>query len=400
MTTESRKESKLRLRSKEGTAGTECTFDFFETNSCVVTKPPSTFLQESNLGKLGSGEFGTKTETQAVYSTFSIKCSRLSEVLYFLSFCLGKEDSMRTVDVPNGIFSHQLSHLAISSRTLPTFTAIYPDGIQNHLMTHAVITDFSITLASGGTGVIDATFNGVCNMHYSNSGTLTKTSPATAWSSGAYTSIVAAEPLVNYKGCNIYLGSATEAVPLVHASVSYSASDLANSQTITQFVNSITFTGNNGYSAEDALRAGGYGVLNNQERKDFAFTLEMQVRRDDASPTTSFDALLLADTVKALEIEWQGKVIKDSTRYAMDIFFPVVQLNNVTEDDESPVNQTLTYSVFADSQGTAFQVYGQNKIGLRLNGAHATSGDASSSQSVSNSSSSQGLSSSSSSDLA
>jgi hypothetical protein len=353
-------------------------------------------MQESNLGKLGSGEFGTKAELQAIYSPFSVKCSRLSEVLYFLSFCLGKEDSMRTVDVPNSIFSHQLKHLVITSRTLPTFSFFYVDGSAIHVCNHAIITDFSIALASGGNGVIDATFNGVCNKHYDNSGTLTLNSVATGWSSGAYTTAIAAESLINYKGCNFYMGSATEAVPLVHADVIYTGSDLANSQTITQFINSITFTGNNGYSAEDALRAGGGGVLNNQERKDFTFTLELNVRKDDATPTVTFDALMLADTQKAIEINWQGKVITDAVRYAANFFFPVVQLNNITEDDESPINQTLTYNVFADSEGSAFEAYGQNKIGLRYNASHGASGEASSSQSASLSSTSQGLSSSSS----
>ena len=148
MSTESRKESILYLRSKEATAGTEDTFDFFQTNSCVMTKPPSTVMQESNLGKLGSGEFGTKTELQAIYTPFSIKCSRLSEFLYFMSF-FGKEDSMRIVDANNNIFSHQLDHLAISSPTVPTFNFLYKDGVQKHCAVHCIITDFSFTLASG-----------------------------------------------------------------------------------------------------------------------------------------------------------------------------------------------------------------------------------------------------------
>lgn len=388
MSTESRKESKLRLRSKEAIAGTEDTFDFFETNSSMVDFPPATPLQESNIGKLGSGEFGTEAELQAIYSTFSIKCSRLSEVLYYLSFCLGKEDSMRIVDAANSVYSHKLDHLAITSRTLPTFTAFYVDGSATHPMTHCLITDFSITFANGGNGVVDATFNGICNKHYSNSGTLTALAVSSAWSSGAYTSIVAAEPLVNYKCCNFYFGSATEAVPLVHANVSYSASNLASSQTLTPYINSVTITGNNGVTAEDMLRAGGCGVINNQERKDFTFTLEVNVRKDDTVPSTTFDAMMLADTVGALEIGYQGKVIKAGNRYGLNIVFPVIQLANVVQDGESPINQTLTYTVFADSQGTAFQVYGQNKIGIRLNGCHATSGQSSSSQSASMSSSS------------
>lgn len=398
MSTESRKESKLYLRSKEGTAGTLDTFDFFETCSSVCTMPPSTPLQESNLGKLGSGEFGTKTELQAIYTTFSIKCSRLSEFLYYMAFVLGKEDAIEVRDIPNGIFSHKLTHLAITSRTLPTFSAFYVDGSATNVMTHCLITDFTFTLANGGNGVIDATFNGVCNLHRDNSGTLATNLNSTPWSSGAYTSTVAAESLINYKGCKFFLGTATETVPLVHASVAYGSTDLSDSQTLTPYINSVTVTGNNGVTAEDIIRAGSGGVLNNQERKDYTFTLEMNVRKDDAIPTTTYRAMLLADTQQAIEIDWQGKLIKDNTyRYGLDMFFPVVQLSGpITEDDESPVNQTLTYQVYADSQGSAFEVYGQNKIGLRMNASHAASGEASTSQSASPSSTStsQGFSSS------
>ena len=397
MSTESRKESKFYLRSKETTAGTQDTFDFFEANSSIVTMPPSTPMQESNLGKLGSGEFGTKAELQAIYTLISIKCSRLSEFLFYMGYVLGKTDAIECRDIPQGIFSHKLTHLDVTSRTLPTFSGFYVDGSATNVLTHILLTDFSFTLTNGGNGVIDATFNGVCNMHRDNSGTLALNVNSTPWSSGAYTSAVAAESLINYKGCSVFMGSATETVPLVHANVAYGSSDLASSQTITQFINSITVTGNNGATAEDLLRAGGGGIINNQERKEYAFTLEMNVRKDDSTPTTGYRAMLLADTQMAIEIDWQGKVIADALRSGLDIFFPVVQLfGPVTEDDESPINQTLTYAVYSDSQGSAFEVYGQNKIGLRLNVSHAAAGEASTSQSASPSSTStsQGLSSS------
>jgi len=398
MSTESRKESKLYLRSKENTAGTEGTFDFFETNSCVMTRPKTNWMKESSLGKLGQGEFGKITELQACYTTFSVKCSRLSEFTYFMSYFLGKEDSMRTTDAPNSIFSHKLEHLAITSRTMPTFTALYPDGSSTHLMTHCLITDFSFTLASGGNGVIDATFNGICNLHYDNSGTITKRSaPTNDWSSGLYTTTVTAEPLINYKGCQIFLGTATEAVPLVHANISYGATDLANSVDITSYINSITVTGNNGVTGEDAMRAGGGGVLNNQERKDFAFTLELNLRKDDTTPSTSFYSLIEGNTQRAIEIDWRGKIIKDALRYGMDMFFPVVQIDDVTEDDESPINQSIPCIVHQDTQGLAFATYVQSKVGIRYNACHDTSVEASSSQSASDNSSSGGVSESSSS---
>lgn len=399
MSTESRKESKLYLRSKESTAGTEDDFDFFETNSVVMTRPKTNWLKESNLGKLGQGEFGDKTELQACFSEFSIKCQRLSEIMYFTSFCLGTEDSMITKDANNAIFSHYLTHLAITSRTVPTFTALYTDGSETHVMTHCIVTDFNITLASGGNGVVEATFNGICNLHYDDSGTITKDQIDNDWSSGAYTSAVEAEPLMNFKGCQFFLGTATEAVPLVHSNISYGATDLSSSTDITALVNSITLTGSNGITGEDAMRAGGGGVLNNRERKDFTFTCELSIRKDDATPSTTFYSLIEGDTQRAIEIDWRGKIIKDALRYGANFFFPVVQIDDVTEDDESPISLTVPTIVHADSQGTAFAVYTQNKIGLRYNGAHTTSTGSSSSQSASGSSSSGGLSSSSSSPL-
>ncbi len=396
MTTISRKESKLYLRSKETTAGTEDTYDFFEASSVVAAKPPSTALKESNLGKLGSGEFGTKAEIQAIYTPVSFKCSRLSEFLYFMSFFQGTTDSMRIVSPDKSIFSHCLDHLVITSRTLPTFSAYYSDGSTIHSLKHCIISDFSFTISAGGNGVIDATFNGACNMHYSNNGTLTKDSAATGWSSGAFTSTVAAESLINYKGFQFFMGSATSADPLVHSTVAYGETNLSGSENLTPYVNSVTVTGNNGWTAEDSLRAGGYGVLNNQERKDYAYTLEMSVRKDDTLPAaaTAFEAMLLADTQRAIELNWVGKNIADTNRYGLDMFLPVVQLNDNKEDDESPINHTLSYTVFANSTGEAFKVYGQNKVGIRLNASHG--GENSSSQSASASSSSQGLSSSSS----
>lgn len=399
MSTESRKESKLYLRSKENSAGTEDDFDFFETNSCVMTRPKTNWLKEGNLGKLGQGEFGDKTELQACYSSFSVKCQRLSEFNYFMAYFLGKEDSMRSIDANNSIFSHNLRHLPITSRTIPTFTALYLDGSETHVMSHCIITDFTYTLASGGNGVIDATFNGICNLHYDNGGTITKDIVTNDWSSGAYTSTVAAEPLINFKGCRFFIGSATEAIPLVHANISYGTSDLSSNTEITSYISSITVTGNNGITGEDTIRANSGGVLNNQERKDFAFTCELNLRKDDSTPSTSFYSLIENDTTRAFEIDWRGKVIKESLRYAFNQFFPVIQIDDVTEDDESPINQTIPCIVHADTQGTAFDYYTQNKIGLRYNVCHSASVEASSSESASGSSSSLALSSSSSSPL-
>lgn len=367
MSTETRKECKLRLRSRETTAGTEDTYDFFEASSVVMTKPPSMMLQERDVGKLGAGEFGTRAETQATYSPFTLKCSRLTEVFYFLSYCLGETDSAITISSDDDVYSHEVKHLGIASRTVPTFTALYVDGSRTWLMTHCIITSFSINYAIGNTGIIDATFTGVCNMTRKDSGVFSIQQAATTWVSGEYTDTIAAESLLNYKNCSFYIGSSTESTPLVHASIDYTSSDLTGGENISKLVNSISITGTNNLVGEEALRAGDSGILNNQERKDFTFTVEINARKDDALPVVTNDATHLADTLKALEICWQGKTITSPYRYSMKMFFPSLCLDSVKEDDESPINQTLSYKVLADSEGAAMSVYVQNMISESIN---------------------------------
>lgn len=371
MATESRKNSRLYFRSKEAVAGTEDGYDFFEATSCIMTKPPMTLLQESNLGKLGSGEFGSLANTQAAFGSFSIKCSRLSEIAYLMSFCLGKADTIHNVDAPNSVYSHRLSHLAIGSRTLPTFSMVYDTTLDTYSMTHCVVSDFSITAASGGTGVIDATFNGFCNLYYWTGSTLTRNILSDSFITGtASKSLMEDENLVNYKGFNFYIGSAFEATPLVQTNVDYTASDLTGNQTITSLVNSMTITGNNGFTADDALRAGGSGIMNNQERKDYAFTLEMNVRKDGASPTSRYEDWLIADTQYSVCALWRGKTIHSANTYSMKWCYPKVQIANIAEDDESPINQTITYSVFGDTNGDAFEAFVQSKFSNEYNTNH------------------------------
>ncbi|MBU2177664.1 MAG: hypothetical protein KJ556_21440, partial [Gammaproteobacteria bacterium] len=171
MATQSRKESKLYLRSKEGTAGTQDDYDFCEAKSVIMTKPNPVFLHEMDRGKLGAGEHGRLAEVQAVYTPFSLKCSRLTEWLYFMSYFQGQTDTVETVDT--GVYKHELEHLPVTSRTLPTFSATYYDGNGAQVMTHCIINEFSTTFGSGGNGIVDATFSGFCNLHYDSSGTIT-----------------------------------------------------------------------------------------------------------------------------------------------------------------------------------------------------------------------------------
>ena len=64
---ESAASGRLFLRHKESVPGTEDTNDFFETNSCVMGMPKTTWLHEVDTGKLGRGEYGKAAEVQACY---------------------------------------------------------------------------------------------------------------------------------------------------------------------------------------------------------------------------------------------------------------------------------------------------------------------------------------------
>ena len=81
---------------------------------------PSTEPQiEMDKGKLGSGEHGTKGEIQAIWAPWSYTCDRLSEIAYFMSYFQGKSYAVST---SGSLERHELFHLAVDQRTLPSFT--------------------------------------------------------------------------------------------------------------------------------------------------------------------------------------------------------------------------------------------------------------------------------------
>lgn len=366
MATQTPKARRVFFHSKEAIAGTADTYEFFEGRSMEITFPEPTYLKESDMGKIGSGEHGTKTELQAIFTPFSIKAQRLSEIAYLMSYFMGTADSVETIDT--GVYSHQLKHLYTASRTLPTFTWDFSDtqtASAADQFKHAIINDFSLTLAAGGNGVIDATFNGFANLHYDNSGVLTRNATVDNSSFSANHSF-ASEPLINFKSCRFWVGTGLTATPLVQTDVSFTAEDLAGSPTdICPLVNSITITGNNGLNGEDLMRACGDGVLNNQERGDRAFTLEVNARRDTS--TIAWDTLALGDTSRALEIQFEGPVLSGTDIYAMNLFLPNVVPQSAAQDDESPINQTVPFDVFEDTNYDAFYAYFQNGVADGLN---------------------------------
>lgn len=368
MATQTAKARRIFFNSKEATAGTADTYQFFEGRSMTATFPEPTYMKESDMGKTGSGEHGTATELQAIFTPVSITCQKLSEIGYLMSYFTGKADVVETVDAGNSVYKHELKVLGTANRTLPTASFAYSQTQTSDVadrFNHLIINDFSITLAAGGNGVVEATFNGFANLHYDSGGTLTRNATIDYSSFSANYSF-ASEPLVNFKSCRIWLGTGLEATPLVQSDVSMTAEDLAGSPTdICSLVNSITITGNNGITGEDLMRACGDGILNNQERGDRVFTLEVNARRDTS--TVNWDTLALQDTSRALEIQFQGPTIGGGYIYAMNIFFPNIVAQSAQQDDEAPINHTVPFDVFEDTNYDPFYCYVQNSIDVGLN---------------------------------
>jgi len=358
MATSSRKASRIYFRSKEATAGTADTYANFEARSMVVEFPDPTYLREADRGKLGSGQFGTQSELQAMFCPVTFKASRLSEVAFLMAYALGTEDTVLTIK--SGVYSHKLIHLAVGTRTLPTFTFEYMGAnvAACDRFNHCIINDFQLTFAKGGNGLVDFTANGFANLHYSNAGALARNATVdNTLFSGANTAAIASEPLMNYKALSLWKGT-VESTPLVQANISFAGLDLTAETALTAALDQIAVTFNNGITGEELLRCGGYGVLNNQERTDPSIAVELQLRKD-----TDVDALALADTQFAVELQWLGHAIGvNPERYAMDIFFPVCQVASAKQDSGSPIVQTVPLEVFQDSSAVAMDTYVQSAI--------------------------------------
>ena len=91
MAQESRKKDSIFFSYQEGSADTPDTDEFFEGRG-MMTLPEPTWLQESDYGKLGSGEHGKATEIQAIGASWSYKPYRMSEIGYLLAYFLGLGD--------------------------------------------------------------------------------------------------------------------------------------------------------------------------------------------------------------------------------------------------------------------------------------------------------------------
>ena len=324
--------------------------------------PEPEVQHESDYGKLGSGEHGKRTRLQALWTPWSYKTQHMSEIAYLLSFFQGATDTV--LDVGDSAYKHELKHLSTNYLTLPTFTMQYGKGgtSNNAVLSGNLVNSFSRAFAAGGNGVVDATFSGFGNRHSSDYGTFATLS-AGSMSSGAIS--FASEPLVNFKSCQLWIANALEATFGI-SSISTVGEDLgAGLIDVTSLLNSISLGGENGVAPSDRARAGGYGVLNDYTRGNRRYTLEVALRKDTS--TVDIDSLILANTQKSLELLFTGPLIGTTTRYALDMFMPVIQFLRGPEDGETPVSRTYATEVFEDSNGDSFIAYCQNATATVLN---------------------------------
>ena len=357
MATENPRKNKVFFSYREATAGTPDTNCFFEGRG-TMTLPEPEYQFETDKMKLGSGEHGTKQELQAVWTPFTYSCKRMSEIAYFLAYFQGKNYAVST---SGSLERHELWHLGTDDTTLPTFTMEFGTGGtgNNTVISGCMVNEFSITLASGGNGTPEVTFSGFGNRHQISSGIIAANSAGNMDSSDEAFDFDG-EPYVNYKACSIWMADSVNA-NLKASSVDFSGEDLgANLVNLSTLINTMTITGSNGITAEDLPRAGSSGIINTFERSDRTYTLEINLRKDNSSINT--DTLILADTQKAIEIQYAGKYISGTDPYGIDIFFPVVQVNSGAEGEGSPIDKTIPFEVFEDSTNTACDIFVQSEV--------------------------------------
>ena len=345
MSLKNRKEDRIFFTLKETKTGNENSPNLYARNGALfegrglMTLPNPTVLTESDKGKLGSGEHGTGSKIMAIGSPWSYKCDRPSEIGFLLCYLLGKADTNT-----GGNETHHLHHLNVDELELPTFGFQYGNGLVNSVFAGAVVNDCSISIPfNSGNGKIEATFNGWANGHYVSGGALTKLATGT-FNSGLYS--INIEPIVNAKAIKTYLANVLE-TSYGDSSVDFTGEDMgAGLVEISDLINSLTLTINNGMTMEEKLRAGGCGIINDWTRGVRALTLELNARKDTSK--VDWDALRLARSQRAIEIQWAGAIC------ALDLFFPVIEVNNCPEDDGTPVSQAVTCEVFQDSEKQAF----------------------------------------------
>lgn len=351
---------------KESAAGTPETASFFEGRGEMAFGEPA-YQLESDRGKIGSGEHGKKSELQAVWTPFTYKAKRLSEMLYFLSFFQGKAYSPV---VSGSLQRHQIKALLKTERTLPTFTFVYYDGASMLVHSGAFVNEIEFTASSSGSGVAELTATGFCNRHQWNLTALVLNAVNSVISLTVPTSsdtLIAVEPLVNFKSMRFY--KAADVTILTAPSMLYGAENLTGTPIdLTTLITAISIKGNNGLSVDAVAGAGGHGILNRFYRGDRSYNIDFTlVKESDNAVGIVSETLIQANTQFAFEAMFTGPYIAATDPYSLDFIFPVLQLTQAPENAEAPVKKAYTFEVYGDSNDVALEILAQTKIPAAYN---------------------------------
>ena len=361
MATESPRGKKVFFSYVEAVAGTPDTNCFFEGGGQFMTKPSITPTQESDQGKMGAGEYGTRAETQAYWTEFTYTFQRLSEIGYFANFAMGRADVPVTATGDGEAHISQV--LLAASRILPTFTIEYGVGSANTVCSHCIINEFSLSASRGGTGVVEGSISGFCNTHTVAAGVFALNSTG---SMATGVNDLTAEPLVNYRAFEAWIGAGLAAPINTADDFDFEATNLTATPTeITALLDGFTLRVNNGLTVDQLARPGGNGILSDQNRADPNIEFELLLRKDIAvyNPYT----VLLADTQNSIELLFRNVEISAGEPYALNIILPYTQIIANDENDETPTSYTLPCEVHQDSSGDPLLIGVQNKIAIGFN---------------------------------
>ena len=330
---------------KEAVAGTPDTNCFLEGQGTIIAKPSPELIQESNKGKLGSGEHGTKREIQAIWTPFSYTAQRFSEVAFLAAYALG---GTYTIGGVAPTYTHDLTLLPVGTRILPTFTMEHGDGTTNDVYAHCIINELTLSISIAGTGVIECTVSGWMNGYSVTNGVFTKLSTGTMITPTYDIIGGLSEPLIKSRSMKLFKGTGIDSVTA--STASYTSGNVAGTEVdLSTLFSTINMTINNGISVEELARGGGDGILNTQVRGERTLTLEIGIRKDIA--LIDMEALGLINTTFSLDLLYQGTIVPtDTARYAMKWLFPQVQIEaGYNEDDSSPIMQTWNLDVMQPS---------------------------------------------------
>ncbi len=341
---------------KEATAYTAETTARFEGFG-KFTPPKREPQKEMDRGKTGTGQHGTRQETQAIFATWSYETERLSEVAFLWCMGLGRAYTVNGA----GPYQHELYGQLVAGRTLPTFTIEYGNGTSNEVLSGAVINEITFTGSSDGNGVCKCTVTGFANSHIYTAAALTLNTAGTISSASEDFS---AEPLLNFRGFNYWISTAADDVDA--SDVVFGSENLVGTPTdIAPIMNSFNVVWSNNLTPEDMLRGAGHGVLNLNERKDPALTLELGINKDAA--VLDVEALSLADTNQAIEFNFTGPYISTTVPFGFVMIFTKVNVESVTRGEETPIPETVPVTVFEDANHDAIEIYIQSSIAKEYN---------------------------------